>query len=84
MAMIPLVSGKLSIAYSTCPSIMDSAKVVNTFPSCFTALAIRFKLRCCFLSLAIYNILRKRMIKNIKIWKLDMNEVFKNSISKDG
>lgn len=52
IAKIPLVSGQLSIAKSTLPAIMDSARFLKTFPSCLTTLAMRFRLRCCSLSLA--------------------------------
>lgn len=54
MARIPLVSSHWSTANSTFPAIIDSTRLLNTFLSCRTALAMRLRLRCCSLSLAKY------------------------------
>lgn len=76
MAMIPLVSGQLSTANSTWPAIMDSANVLNTCPLRLTALAIRFNLRCWFLSLATnlekewLNILKFGSFTSTNSWKM--------------
>lgn len=75
MAIIPLVSGQLSTANSTCSATLESANVMKTSPSRLMALAVCLRLRCSFLALAMY--WENEWFKDVKVWKIYLDKFLK-------